>query len=371
MADRGLPPVEENVERPEKLSQSFLARADVCPRSAYLYTKHRGGPQSHAMARGEAFHLFAEWFINLLIDQDENSAPPEVAKDVLAAALAERPDLVLPEAERDALRVMAYHFAENLWIEPSKVVAVEKMLEMELAGTIVRGKVDYATVDPQTRHAEIWDWKSSWAVPSQDDYAKSFQPLLYALMLAEGKGEGDPVPIGRGIDTFKVMEIYPRYRDLPHRETILDRQRLTEFKGDVEALIATATLGFDQGKWSAVPGSHCSTCPAMHECPLPAALIPVPAPDEDPEALAERWFFLSSEAASEKKRLRAIAKESNGPIPLGKDLELRFDLRTYEKLKSGKLPEVKAIIEGAGFDPKDYITPVTESVFDKRKVETA
>src|SRR5436190_2158512 len=111
---RHLPAVEDNVEQPEALSQTFLSRMDVCARSGYLYLRHRSGPTSHAMDRGTAFHAFAERLVHLLIDSDENSAPPEIAKDLLSAVIAENPTWQLPEPEMDALRIMAYHLAENL-----------------------------------------------------------------------------------------------------------------------------------------------------------------------------------------------------------------------------------------------------------------
>ena len=40
---RKLPPVEPLERRPSRLSQTALKHADACPRSGYLYLKHRGG----------------------------------------------------------------------------------------------------------------------------------------------------------------------------------------------------------------------------------------------------------------------------------------------------------------------------------------
>jgi len=366
---RDLPPVEENVERPEAYGQTFLARMDVCARSGFLYQRHRGGPASHQMERGTAFHEAARRFVDLLIENGENTGPPEIAKDLLVSVFEEHPELQVPEHERDALRFMMQHLAENLWIDPSKIVGVEKTLTLEIAGVTIRGKVDLAFVFPEQRHAEVWDWKTSWAMPSQEDFEKSFQTRDYALMLLDGIGDGDAVPMGRGVDTVKVMEIYPRYKDLPHREAILDRQQLLDFRQTVETTIARAEHGFETGKWQAVPGSHCSECPAMYECPLPAELIPAAPPDADPQTLAERWLWLTEEASRVKKLVKAAAEDRpERSIALGTDLELTFTLRESESVKKGKLPEIKAALEAAGYDPSDYITKTTSSNFDKRRV---
>src|SRR5690349_9755194 len=68
----GTDPVEP-VEPPRRLSQSLLALADKCPRSAYLSIKHNGGAGSLDMNRGTAFHRVAERIVNLCIEHGENS----------------------------------------------------------------------------------------------------------------------------------------------------------------------------------------------------------------------------------------------------------------------------------------------------------
>ena len=72
--------------------------------------------------------------------------------------------------------------------------------------------------------------------------------------LAEGQGEGDVAPMGGGIDTFEVANVYPRYPELPKRSTILDRMQLTEFKQEAstkgisaQALTALDGVTPDQG----------------------------------------------------------------------------------------------------------------------------
>jgi hypothetical protein len=371
---RNLPPVEENVERPEALSQTFLNHTDRCARAGYLYIATRDEQAtSHAMDRGTAGHEFAARFIELLIDNDENTAPPEVAKDVLASVYVDHPELQLPAHERETLRIIAHHFAENLWIEPENVVAIEKMLELQIGNVRVRGKVDFAAIYPSAHHALIRDWKMSFAPPTteDEDFEHLFQTLLYALMLLEGKGEDDPVPIGRDLETVTVEEVYCRNKGMPApRKATLSRQQLLDFKDDLMATIAMAERGFATGKWQAVPGSHCSKCPARHLCPLPPELIPAADP-EDAEGLAEKWYWHQQEGTRLKKILRGIA-EQNGPIPIGADLELSFTFSKPSRAKKDKVSweEIEGAIEQGGFNPKDYIEATSPSArFDKRKVK--
>jgi hypothetical protein len=358
---RDLPPVEPNVDRPEYLSQSFLARQDVCARSAFLYQKHRGGPSTHAMDRGSAYHEWFHRFVDLLVEQGENSAPPDVAKELLADVLADNPHWQIPEPEQDALRVMVFHTAEALWINPSEVVALETMLELDIDGVKVRGRVDFAAITPSARHATIWDAKTGWVIPSQETFDRSWQTRFYALLLAEGKASEDPVPIGKGIETFTVAELYPRYKNLPERKTTLTRQQLADFKLDVSAVIARAQHGFDTGLWPAVPGDHCSTCPAAWDCPLPEILIPA-AVDDRPEALAEREQFLDSEHKTVMKKLKSIAEDS-GPIQVG-GYEYAFKLTESERVDKDA---VKAALERGGSDPSEFFKKSVSTRFSRRK----
>ena len=114
------------VEVPDKVGQTFLKYEDRCPRSAYLYLKFRGGPGAHALARGEAFHDFAARATATLIANDEPTIPHDVARAILDEVLTDRIDLVIPAAERDALRAMAWNWSAATSIDPSQIVLVDR-----------------------------------------------------------------------------------------------------------------------------------------------------------------------------------------------------------------------------------------------------
>lgn len=360
---RDLPPVEQNVDRPEKLSQTFLARTDVCPRSAMLYVQNGGGVASHALARGSLFHDFAARAVDIMVEQGEKTIPADLCRELMESVMEERVDLVVPTEERDALRGMAWNFGNGFFIEPERVVAVEKMLELDLDGVTIRGRVDLALAYPDAHHAHIIDHKTSFAVTPQGEYEKSWQPRFYALLLLEGKDADDPVGIGSGIDTVTVAELYPRYKQLAEVKTTLSRQEVVDFRHDVRAVIARAEHGFDSGEWPAVPGDHCSTCPMPTSCPLPEALIPA-AVEDLPEALAEREMFLDAERKRVMKKLKGLV-DQDGPILVG-DFEYGFTLTESERLadKDG----AKLAIEAGGGDPASYFKTSASTRFGRRKV---
>ena len=106
-------------------STTSMGKYNLCPRSYFLYRKHRGGPSNHALARGECWHDFRERYVELLVENSETSAPPEVGKDLMRAVIAERIDLVLFEHEQNALRAMVWNFSEVMVIDPDQVVGLE------------------------------------------------------------------------------------------------------------------------------------------------------------------------------------------------------------------------------------------------------
>ena len=197
---RKLPPVEPLERRPSRLSQTALKHADACPRSGYLYLKHRGGAANHPLDRGSALHVFAERMVLELIRQQEASlyAPQpgeddDVARRQVASLthamvdeiLRERTDLVVPASEADAIRAMAYNLAVGFDVDPQTVVGVERMFGMEIAGWWVIGKIDLASL-PGVHMAQVDDYKTSLHVPTQEEFESAFQTRLYALLLMFG-----------------------------------------------------------------------------------------------------------------------------------------------------------------------------------------
>jgi hypothetical protein len=390
---RNLPAVDVAPPRPARLSQTLLSRYNVCARSAYLALTEKGAA-THAMMRGSAFHAFAERAITLMIEQDEPRIPPEVAKDLLAAVLAEHPEWTIPWKERDGLRQQAYHFAVGCNVDISKIAGVETLFEMDVAGWTISGRIDRLEIDAEQRTAKIRDFKTSFAIQSQEEFEASFQVVLYALLVAYGfptrrvecpdfecdggkirdaggdwldcptcRGHGEIDErldnIGAGLEFFNVGEDFSRYlRDdgtMQDRWMVLTRLELGEAMADLEQLVGQFDQALASGLWPAVPGSHCSTCAAPALCPLPQHLRPrVINSREDAVAEAVRIEFLKDEAKAKTRELKDWAK-FDGPIRYGRDRVLELAIEAKRSLdKAGLARAVTRSVElGEAFPGPD------------------
>jgi hypothetical protein len=332
------------VERPSRLSQTMLRHMDGCPRSGYLYLKHRGEPSSAPMDRGSAFHLFAERMVVELVARGEKSlfAPAQdgdggaedlsqAAKDVasLTQAMVEQvfedhPEFVMPASERDAVRVMAYHLAVAFDVDPQSVVGIERAFELDLeCGWKIVGKVDLAALPTATRGL-VDDYKTSLAVPSQEEHAQSFQAKLYALLLMYGRPV-DGEPFGSHLTHVTGRMIYPRAKPretgkglrLVQREATWSRGQLDEFRMDVERLGRRVSEALQSWDWPAQAGPHCSECPAPRECPIPRELRNYQGTILEPEQASEAWEWAmraKAAVAAVEKEVKAFAKAHGGVV---------------------------------------------------------
>jgi hypothetical protein len=282
---RKLPPVEP-IEPPRRMSMTLLAKADSCPRSAYLYVKHRGGPGSHQMDRGTLGHAVLERALGELIARGEpRFAPedPEQAASMMAAlvdeVLRERPDLVVPRREVDDVRELAYHWSAAYDVDPEHVAGIERLMVLDLGcGWTVSGRLDVIAL-PSADIGLVDDYKTGRAMPSQEEYDGSVQPWVYAVLLCfgtpvdvtpcpvcdggcisdestfdqdvpcptcEGKGtvEVRGEPFGQHLKGVWTRELYPsaKPRDdgtLHRREMLLSRTLIADYLADLERMAQT------------------------------------------------------------------------------------------------------------------------------------
>lgn len=389
---RDFDPVEP-VEVPDHLRQTLLRKFDECPRSAYLYLKYDGGSSSHALDRGSMFHYFAETATKLMIEEGEESMPPDMAKELMTTLIAERTDLVVPISEQDGLRVMAYHWAEgsrNL-IEPNKVIAVESPLELTIAGWRVTGTVDLAKSDGPV--LEVHDYKSSFKMPDKQAM-KKFQTSLYALAVIDGGIVEIPFKLDH-IQLIVLAEVYPRYLwedELAYRDAIVSRETILDHRVALEALVQRFEKAFETWDFPARVGSHCSECPCQADCPIPAQLrtksfIPTDTEITTPEQaaeVAERRYLMAQQMDRDWEALKAYAADNAelgpihyskhgipyyGVIRYGRDQILEWGPSNSERLKSKvKLQEAvhNAVTFGAPFDIADHYTISQGTTLKKR-----
>lgn len=388
-----IPPA-KNVERPRRYSQTLVRNANRCPRSAYLYVKHRDDPwSSHPMMRGTLVHLFAaRLMMDLMLRREkslvavaEGEDPLNASKQVasLTGAMVEQladehPELVLRDVDMEAARICAFHIATGLDVDPQTVVAVERKFLLELEpGRTVSGIIDLAAF-PDALTGTVDDYKTTLGVLSQEDYRDSFQTKVYALMLVEGRpveeracprgctagpggvsfDSGDErcvecgatgvveelgEPLGAHLRAIRTREIYPRVALRPNgtmvsRENTITRGQLTEFRGDLLRVIGRLEEGFEHGDWPAVSGSHCTECPSEPECPIPRQARRFAGVVQTVEQAAEALAWterVSARVEATRREVRNFARAEGEPIPVG-DHVYDFETSTGRAIKKSR-----------------------------------
>jgi RecB family exonuclease len=369
--------------------QTMLSHANLCPRSAAFYLIFGGGTESHATARGTLAHLFDEQMRDYLLEENETTCPPEVAKDRMVALIAERTDLPLPEHEQDALRIYAWNSAWGTTVDPQTIACNESAFSLQIGDWLVRGRIDRADILPD-RTAVIVDRKSGLNLPSQEDYESgpdSFQPKTYALLFAFGVDENG-MRLGEGISTFRTRVELPRRMneetgELAHREAVYTQAELFDFRAALERLLDVLDEGLETGEFNAVSGSHCAYCPAAAHCPIDARFRTLPGEQAPPqpvpsiesvataEELATEKVFIDSRSAGIQKALREWSKD-NGPVHVGTDLEFDFGYQASRSVKDLDALEIaigRTVEFGEPFDLNDHIKVRQSTPYRKRKVK--
>lgn len=310
--------------------QTFLSKYASCPRDAYLYRMNNR--QTHAMMRGIVFHGGVERATEHMIENGEEKIPGEVARDFAEGYLADHPEYVLPEHERDALRLMAWNWGEGTTLDLEHIVGNEVGVTMELAGWLIRCRIDLVYRFPD--HIGVRDYKTSLAMVSDEDVQQSFQGKFYSLLCLEGTPEDGGTPLGGGLNDTNFDLVYPRYRDDEHgflksRTAAFDRKDLQDFKATLVDILTRVERSYDQQDWPAVDGSHCGTCAAQALCPIKPDLKELPVIDTlaDAEEAASDLYALDRQKTRLQKGVREFVS-NNGPVYFGTDLA--YDIRATE-----------------------------------------
>lgn len=423
---RDVPPVwlPEHLEPSEKgVSQTFMQRFNLCRRSAYLYAIHKGGAASHAMERGSAGHAAIERARALAIENGESYVPPELAKIVLDEVLGDA-SFAVPIEEHDGLREQVFRWAGETVINPEQIVAVERLFVLDLGhGVTLRSKIDYAEVTQDGGWFHVEDYKTSRAAPTAEEVTrnrgdgtrmlKDFQLVAYAVSLAYGlpvdvetcpdcwgsgldagktercptcKGRGrwevpGPMPIAAGARGVSADLVFPGIpvgdeRVMLRRGGDLSRLELEQYLSSLQAMAKVLSEVVQTGDFRPVPGSHCSTCAARHECPLPEHVKGYAGPIntmDDAVRVATEWYFTSAHAAALKKELKAWAQGQGGvSIQYGRDRELAWvPASKVSTDREGLVAAAQdAAMFGLDFEPSDFLRRSQYTEFKDRKRST-
>lgn len=371
------------MERPRTISMGRLDLLDKCPHSLYLDLRYDRGPQSHAMARGAAFHDMAEKATDQMLETGEPYYPGEVARDLVMSICAES-DLVVPAHEQDVCRLMAFNWGEHhsATIDLDSLVANERLLMVKIGGWTLRGRVDRAHV--RGDDCWIYDYKTGLHIPSSETLLADFQLRFYSLLLAEGitvTREGEVVddkPPAAGANRFWPSLVFPRHVNdesnecvtrAPMKEGALvpfKREDFHDFKAAIAASLKALERGLDEGEWPASPGSHCSRCPAQAKCPIPMELhnLELIETEADATRAAESYSRLESERKRLYEGFKAWAKENDAPVPVGDE---EWDFRVSYSMNPRDRKELKRMQEQGIAIPADFYVSTASTRFAKKK----
>jgi len=369
---RDFPPVEENIERPETLSQTLLAKHDKCPRSAYLMRRYKTG--SVEMDRGTAAHEVFERLTDLALDHEELTVPGDVCRAEADAVMTERTDLVLPAEEQDAIRAMAWNWGEGMTITPRPSIGAEVPLEIQVGGFLVTCKLDL--IEGVGSSIYIHDYKTGLNIRKREEIQRGFQGKLYGLAVLFGVHRETGMNLGAGINDVWFYETYPRYRDkdsggLIKKEGVWTRTELAEFRVSLERNIERFAESLDTGDWPARDGSWCSECPAQTMCPIPEHLRSVEEITSDlhAELAVSRKMALERESRRLQDGLRGWVQQTERPIYVG---DYAFDARVSQSSEIKDWDELILALtrtseDGAPFEITEHVRPKRSTKFAKRK----
>lgn len=341
------------------VSMTALRHFQACPRSGFLYLLYRGIGQSAAMARGAAAHAAFERGALAMIEQGEPMLPPDLMKTIVDEVLVEYP---VPVSEHDYLREMAYRWAEQTTADPAAVVAVEQLVELELAGWRLRCKLDFAESLEGGLAVRVDDYKTSLAAPAYEEIgrrrpeedggiaAKDFQLVVYALAAAygspvrveDGVETPEPFPLAAQAQRFDMRLVFPGIENkegqMVTRSASLTRLELAEYRASIEATLTRFGESIESGDWPAVQSAGaCKECPARRECPIPREVRDRAGAINSVEDLREASEVLERRA-DDDRALRAEIKafmRGHGlrEVRYGKSRAWRFVLSESERIE--------------------------------------
>jgi hypothetical protein len=353
-----------HLDRPleNRASQTMLRHYAHCPRSAFLYEKHRKDPHTTLeMQRGLAVHLIFERAVNLMLEQNEPKIPPDLVKVLVDEVLEEVP---VPFPEHDFIRESAYRWAQEWEIYPPGVICNEQALSFEVEGWEVRCRIDYADVREQGKVLYIADYKSGRGALKYDSVArvrpdgsmmaKNFQLVLYALALTHSdfwKPYTQP-------ERYELEFIYPGIESeglMLRRTMTLTRPELDAYYESLKTMLRRLRYSETNGYWPAVESEEaCGKCPAPRECPILWSRRIVTGQMEsehDVREFAHNKYLWGREMRRQQANARKWIKE-NGPVRYGNRV---LEIGSEEKRTVDREGLAAALERGERVSMQDFV----------------
>jgi len=175
--------------------------------------------------------------------------------DLAAAGIADRYqyELYLRQGREQLTQFLAHARA----CPQPEVMQTEKRFDLPVAGISLSGRID--RMDRAEGGVAIVDYKTG-KPKSQEDADKSLQLSLYALAAQESWG----------VRAERLI-----FHNLEDNTQIVTTRGVAELE-TAKKRVSDAAANIVAGKFSAVPGYHCSLCPYRNLCPATEKVVHVP-----------------------------------------------------------------------------------------------
>jgi superfamily I DNA/RNA helicase/CRISPR/Cas system-associated exonuclease Cas4 (RecB family) len=242
-----------------RLSPSQADAYETCPRRYAIERRLRVGPdRSVYLSFGSLIHEVLELTERAAMERGERTGTLAEARSHLDALWDPAPFGHDPQAtawHRRAERALTFLYEH--WPHPAAVpVALERALELEIAGVMWTGRAD--RIEAEAGTIRIVDYKTSRTRPTREVADGSLQLGFYLIAAAadsEIRRHGQP---GEGELWMVALQ---NKTSLP--VVAFDPDRIEE----VEERLRAVAIGIEAENWDPIPHDGCGRCPVQMLCP--------------------------------------------------------------------------------------------------------
>lgn len=342
-----MPRKRDVIPRPDVFRQSLLASWETCPRRTRFALQ---SPDDLAIGwvqstgdLGTAFHAIAAEMARAIWAHGEpggQKMPTQEAMEI-GRETYRKLGIVLPTADRHALRQMVLRWCSYPWV-PGSILAIEQRLTLDIlcedgVTRTLKGQPDLILSDPPDGIV-ILDYKTSKGKPSAPrgsnpepgeivegkSYLSDrghYQLDTYGLLALKGTLD-DGTRLVPSATRATLRELHLRSGHIRQASLQTGGEQddlehvLTDIRDHMQMLDEAIAAGPKSPLFKPRPGSHCHRkCPVARSCPVPPEQRGIGALSTQAQADREAEIFAAWEAKHDQARERLKAWEENGNPP--------------------------------------------------------
>lgn len=290
-----------------RIRQSLLEQAQCLFRFKRHSLDGLPSPDTEPTMRGTEFHDMAKQYVDHLVKRQFDTD-------------YQKADVIASRYHGDARRLFERWTREREF-DPSVIFETEFTITLRWDYTPTGmetipekapwgGTLDRIELDMQKFEADVWDYKTSWAIFSPDTIQARYYPWLLSKVFPSLK-------------KIRFHLDFVRYNVVKMRE--FTKEDLVQVEREIEELVLRLDLAMVNKEWPAITTPYCSNC--VLECPLvQGGLSRKLVGQIDPETadqMAAELYTMTAQASRIRTILKNYAAE-NGPIAIGSHHVLGF-----------------------------------------------